>query len=360
MTHTRVDGRDGAKPVPGKRSRADSTVAKASATDKGARASPDAPPEVSDTERRSPKKAKIGSLQPAKFNKNNELDLQPPPPPPPPRTKGVLPQRSHAEARTGNAEELLDDDGEDEQYERGEEEDDGEDLENHEACVDFDAEQVTFTAPGAHLNSETANSRSTGRSSGRFQRPRLPTQSSRSSSIASSHPTEPPGTDHDDFDMHEPDLTQQADDNCDDSDSGPTRSAYAKAARTQRRVVDTSSSGDEFDDMVEKEIVVPVPPRQLTKKQKKKLKEEAPSIRLSTKRGKKKAPAEHTVSDSEDDGSPWLPRTNLNEVDAKGMDIKPQNGVIKQVMRHAFAIGDRMIAFGSQDSAQIDGHPDFC
>lgn len=68
---------------------------------------------------------------------------------------------------------------------------------------------------------------------------------------------------------------------------------------------------------------------------------------------------EHTASDSEDDGLPWLPRTNLNEVDAKGMDIKPQNGVIKQVMRHAFAIGDRMIVFGSQDSAQTNGRPDF-
>ncbi|KAI0728102.1 hypothetical protein C8Q72DRAFT_795404 [Fomitopsis betulina] len=292
----------------------------------------------------------------ANLSESDNEDIQPPPPPPLPRTKGI-PQRSRTEARTGNAEGLFDDDGEDEQYERGEEEDDGEDLENHEACVDFNAEQVTFTSPGAHLNSETANGRSAGCSSGRVQRPRSQTQSSHLSSVASSHPTEPPGTDHDDFDMHEQDSTQQADDNCDDSDSGPTRSAYAKA-RTQRHVVNTSS-GDGLDDMVEKEIVVPVPPRQLTKKQKTKLKEEAPSIRLSTKRGKKKSPVEHTASDSEDDGLPWLPRTNLNEVDAKGMDIKPQNGVIKQVMRHVFAIGNRMIVFGSQDLAQTNGRPDF-
>ncbi|KAI0725196.1 hypothetical protein C8Q72DRAFT_617955 [Fomitopsis betulina] len=276
MTHTCVDRRDGINLVPGKRSRADSTVAKARATAKGARASPDTPPEVSDTERRSPKKAKVGSLKPATFNKStcnhscsshsltttmcyhligriylaanlsesDNEDIQPPPPPPLPRTKGI-PQRSRTEARTGNAEELFDDDGEDEQYERGEEEDDGEDLENHEACVDFDAEQVTFTSPGAHLNSETANGRSAGCSS----------------SVASSHPTEPPGTDHDDFDMHEQDSTQQADDNRNDSDSGPTRSAYAKA-RTQCHVVNTSS-GDGLDDMVEKEIVVPVPLRQV-------------------------------------------------------------------------------------------------
>lgn len=54
VTHTGVDGRDGAKTVQGKWSRADSMVAKASSTSasgKGARASPDAPPEVSDTER---------------------------------------------------------------------------------------------------------------------------------------------------------------------------------------------------------------------------------------------------------------------------------------------------------------------
>ena len=61
--------------------------------------------------------------------------------------------------------------------------------------------------------------------------------------------------------MHEQDSTQQADDNRNDSDSGPTRSAYAKA-RTQCHVVNTSS-GDGLDDMVEKEIVVPVPLRQV-------------------------------------------------------------------------------------------------
>lgn len=78
----------------------------------------------------------------ANLSESDNEDIQPPPPPPLPRTKGI-PQRSRTEARTGNAEELFDDDGEDEQYERGEEEDDGEDLENHEACVDFNAEVRT-------------------------------------------------------------------------------------------------------------------------------------------------------------------------------------------------------------------------
>lgn len=86
---------------------------------------------------------------------------------------------------------------------------------------------------------------------------------------------------------------------------------------------------------------------------------EAPHIRLLTKRGKARAPAEDVVSDSEDDGSPWLPRTNLNNVTAAGIDIKPQNSVIKQVMRHAYAISDCMIVFGSEDSAQTNGRPDF-
>lgn len=100
-----------------------------------------------------------------------------------------------------------------------------------------------------------ADSRSAGRSSERKTRPRLPSQSSRSSSVTSSNPTEPPGTDND-FEVPRPNQTQQAD----DSDSGP-RSAYAKA-RTQHHAVHTSS-GEEFDDMVNEEFVAPAPPRQV-------------------------------------------------------------------------------------------------
>lgn len=70
-------------------------------------------------------------------------------------------------------------------------------------------------------------------------------------------------------------------------------------------------------------------------------------------RNQSQAPSEHTSRESQSDNIKWLLHTHIVVVHGKktvSMDIKPQNAVIQQVMHHAYAIGDTIIAFGSHNA----------
>ncbi|KAH9905101.1 uncharacterized protein B0H18DRAFT_1132188, partial [Fomitopsis serialis] len=149
----------------------------------------------------------------------------------------------------------------------------------------------------------------------------------------------------------------------DDSDEPDAPSSQRRGSSSQRRGSSSQkrrkplrntiveSSDEEGVEEARFEVSTKVP-RQLTEKQRKKFKQEMPEIR----RPVTTAILTEGGVDGTSDNMVWMARTEIDVIQGKrsiNMQMKDQNAIMQQVLHRAFEIGDRIIAFGSDDESVL-------
>ncbi|KAH9835182.1 uncharacterized protein C8Q71DRAFT_848893 [Rhodofomes roseus] len=310
-----------------KRKRADSVntqgVKKSGST--AARASLRQSGDRDETERQPQKKAKVGNPRPAKVNDKrpykaaiiNESDSDLPAPQLHPR-RASKPQTATVTGRPlESAEDTMDDDGEDadshgnptDKHVDEEMSDDELVEEQWERCDNFEAERVTISkGSGSQL---------------------------------------PPTTDDDAIMVND----------SEEEDEPGLQSNYY-----ERRSDASPHPSDELDED-EFPVVTSRGQRQLTEKQRAKLKTEVPVIRpvqaapkATVQSQRRNAPAHATATavqvDNSADDDTWLPRTRIDIIEnpqSVKINLRAQDEVMKQVIRYSYTIGDQMVVFGRKD-----------
>ncbi|TFY64161.1 hypothetical protein EVJ58_g2807 [Rhodofomes roseus] len=283
-----------------------------------------------ETEQQPQKKAKVGNPRPAKINDKrpykaaviNESDSDSPPPSQlQSRPRASNPQTAAITHPLESTEDTMDDDGEDgashgnlNDKHVDEMSDDELVEEQREQCDDFEAERVTI-------------------SKGFGSQPVPDLQD------------EPPTTDNDAIMVNE------------EEDEPSLQSDYYDR---QRDASPPHLSDDELDED-ESLVVSSRGQRQLTEKQRAKLKTEVPVIRrvkaatkatVQSQGRNTKAHSTATAADNSADDDTWHPRTRIDIIEnpqSVKINLRAQDDVMKQVIRYSYNIGDRMVVFGRED-----------
>ncbi|KAH9927364.1 uncharacterized protein B0H18DRAFT_954479 [Fomitopsis serialis] len=172
---------------------------------------------------------------------------------------------------------------------------------------------------------------------------------SRSSSVTSSLPIDPPTTDTDDAETQHSMADNESED--DSPQAVPRHRSESSEPDlndgSRYAVQNRQGLSDDGSDMEMAEVVVRSKPRPLTKNQRKKLKDEMPEIREA----KIKAP--HASQVDEDNTVVWQSHTEIvlkhGGVKSMKIDLKPQNADVRQLIHESYPIGDQLLVFGHED-----------